>query len=286
MPDHTTPPRRPAPVRLAYCPGAPLPLILYPDAATDAEMQSRVYQELHQRRQAAARVTGGEPERTAFITGLLEDDLLVQDARRSFLAHLRRSGVTERLFAAAADVATEVVLRAAFRRTGDLLQWNPDVAPLAGWWGQQALFEYNNDGRRFAERSAGYRRGARTNVTLVSADALPVGEDEPAALDVPDVDADPALRFERYSAGDLLEALFIHCAGDPALVDLRVWLAADALHEDAPVSFSVDGARVAWRRSGQQDAAALQGVTPRTIRNRARAVETLLERLRGLAGAA
>ncbi|MFC6751733.1 hypothetical protein [Deinococcus aquaticus] len=95
-------------------------------------MQSRVYQELHQRRQAAARITGADADRTAFVTGLLEDTLLIHDARTSFLANVRRAGITGALFELAAEEATATVLRAAFRRTTDLLNWQADLAPSPG----------------------------------------------------------------------------------------------------------------------------------------------------------
>ena len=254
------------------------------DAATDAEMQSRVTQEYHQRRQTAARITGADAERTAFLTGLIEDDLLVQDARASFLAHLRRDGITpgSPLFDLAAEEALPTVLRAAFRRLDDLLHWEADRAPLAGWWGLQALYEYNNDGRRQAERRAGFQRSTGQTVVILS-DHQPDAAGTLQALPLPDTDADPAERYERQHAAEELDALFQQAEGDPALAWLREWLSADALHAEKPVTFHGGAAQLAWRYGAQQAMATRQNVTTRTLRNHAREVERLLCRLAGLA---
>lgn len=268
-------------------PGPALSLRLFPDAATDAEMQSRVHQESHRRRQAAALVTGTAAARDAFLTGLLEDDLLVGDARASFLAHLRRDGVGggTPLFVLAAEEALATVLRAAFERLDDLLAWEEGRAPLAGWWGLQALYAYNNDGRRLAERRCGYRRSSGETV-LVLSDHQPDEAGILQPLGLPDEAADPALRFERAHAAAELEALLAHAEGQPALAWLRAWLEADALNPDAPVTFEGNQARLAWRYGAQQAVAGREGVTTRTLRNRAREVEALLAALAGLVRAA
>lgn len=259
--------------------------ILFPDAATSAEMQSRVHQELHQRRLAAARITGSQADRTAFVTGLLEDTLLLQDACASFLANARRAGIHGDLFTLAAEEATATVLRTAFRRTDDLLDWQETRAPLAGWWGLQALYDYNNDGRRQAERRVGYRRSSNTQVNIIS-DHQPDDSGTLQALPLPDESADPAERYERAQASADLEALLACANGHPALAHLREWLEADALNADAPVTFKDGQAHLTWRYGAQQSLAQRLGVTTRTLRNRVRAVEALLVALAALARAA
>lgn len=253
-------------------------LTLIQDAATHAEMQSRVYQELHQRRQAAARITGADTDRTAFVTGLLEDTLLIHDARTSFLANVRRAGITGALFELAAEEATATVLRAAFRRTTDLLNWQADLAPLAGWWGHQAMYEYNNSARRSDERRVGYHRSSGTVLTFTS-DHQPGEDGTLHPVVIVDETADPADRYERAQATADLRALLARAEGHPALNHLRDWLAADALNPEQPVTFRDGRARLVWAYGAQQALAERLSVTTRTLRNRARDVEALLDTL-------
>ncbi|GGL77756.1 hypothetical protein GCM10010840_14560 [Deinococcus aerolatus] len=241
-------------------------------------MQSRVYQELHQRRQATALVTGADAERTAFVTGLLEDALLIQDARTSFLANVRRAGITGPMFHLAAEEATATVLRAAFRRTDDLLNWREHLAPLAGWWGLQAMYEYNNSGRRHDERLVGYHRSSGTVLTLVS-DHQPDEDGVLQPLPLVDEAADPAQRYERQVAATGLHVLLATAGEHPALKHLRDWLAAHALNADCPVTFHNGLASLSWAYGQQQALATRLGVSTRTLRNRAREVEALLTTL-------
>lgn len=248
-------------------------------------MHSRFQQEAHQRRLAAALVTGTDTDRTAFLTGLLHDDQLVQDARASFVAHLRREGLTGPLLALAAEDSLGTVLNASFHRLDDLLAWRSDRAPLAGWWGLQALYEFNNNGRRFAERGCGYHRASGETLLFVS-DHQPDEAGTMQPLPLADEAADPAIRFERAHAAADLEALMARAEGHPALTWLRDWVAADALHSTEPVTFDGSTARLSWRYGAQQALASHLGVTSRTLRNRARDVEALLLTLSDLARAA
>ncbi len=125
-----------------------------------AEMQSRVpeHHEFHQRLLTAARLTNHEADQQAFLSGLLEDSELCQAARRSFLKQRVIQGISEPLLEQAAQDSLYTVLRSAFRRLDALLLWDANRASLATWWGQQALFKFNNDGRRQAERTCGIWR--------------------------------------------------------------------------------------------------------------------------------
>lgn len=248
-------------------------------------MQSRFSQELHQRRQTAALVTRGTVEREAFIAGMLSDTQLTADAISSFLAHLRRSEVSGPLFSLAAAEARGVVLRTAYRRCDDLLCWQAARSPLAGWWGLQASFEYNNDGRRFAEGLYGYVRSTRQTFALESDTQVT----EPGVLAftaLVDEAADPALRFERSNASQELYNLLALAVDSTAAAWLREWLDADALDRNEPVVFSASGARLSWHYGAQRSVASSHGVTERTLRNRSRRVELMLTGLVRFARAA
>ncbi|AFD28113.1 hypothetical protein [Deinococcus gobiensis] len=248
-------------------------------------MQSRFFQELHQRRQAAALVTQGAVEREAFITGLLSDTQLVADAVSAFLARLKQSQVSGPLFSLAVIEARSVVLRTAHRRCDDLLSWQEVRSPLAGWWGLQASFEYNNDGRRFAEGLCGYLRSTRETFALDSDHHVTEAGDL-AFVTLVDDHADPALRFERSNASRELYALLSLACDSTAAAWLRDWLRVDALDRDEPVVFSSHGARLCWHYGAQRSLASDQGVTERTLRNRSRRVELMLSGVAQLARAA
>ena len=260
-----------------------LTLASYDSPALD--MQSRFMQEFHQRRQAAALVTQGAEEREAFITGLLSDTQLTTDAVRTFLARLKQSQVSGPLLVLAITEARSVVLRTAYRRCDDLLAWEVARSPLAGWWGLQAYFEYNNDGRRFAEGLCGYLRSTRETFTL-DADHRTSEDGDLVLIPLVDDDADPAVRFERLNAPRDLDALLRRAEVVPASLWLREWLAVDALDHDAPVVFRDSGARLSWHYGAQRTLAAEQGVTERTLRNRSRRVELMLTELAQLARSA
>ncbi|THF70989.1 hypothetical protein E7T06_05345 [Deinococcus sp. Arct2-2] len=229
----------------------------------------------HQRRQTAALITGAEAERAAFLDGLLEDADLCQGARRGFLKLLQRQGVSGALFTLAAEDALCTVLRAAFRRLDALLQWDAAQAPLAAWWGQQALFEFNNDGRRQAEKQSGYWRSSGDTYVL-GTDHVLTDEGEWQLLDWADEQADPADGYERRTAPAELERLLRLASDSQAAQWLRVWLAADALHEEQPLTVSHGTAQLVWRHGQQQTVAATEGVSTRTLRTRTRRVEQML----------
>jgi len=218
-------------------------------------MQSRVpeHHEFHQRLLTAARLTHREADRQAFLSGLLEDSEQCQAARRSFLKQLVVQGISGPLLEQAAQDSLCTVLRSAFRRLDALLRWDPQRASLATWWGQQALFEFNNDGRRQAERTCGIWRSTGETYHL---DALTWinAEGEWTETDCADEQSDPAERHERQIA----------------------WTAADALHPDEPLHVVDGAAQLTWRYDAQREMAAQTGVTARTLRTRTRRVERLL----------
>lgn len=239
-------------------------------------MQSRVCSsvQLHQRRQTAALVTRLEADRRAFLDGLLQDADLCGQARRAFLAQLQRQEATPPLLALAAEDAAMTVLRAAFRRLDDLLKWNPAQGPLATWWGLQALFEFNTDGRRQAERLCGYWRGTDETFLLGGlgfTDAT--GEWQPTELS--DGTDHVAETYERRAAAGILGDVLAGAQDVQARGWLREWLAADAL-ADEPLSWQAAGIKLNWRYGAQTRLAQQAGVSERTMRKRAVRVEALL----------
>ena len=240
-------------------------------------MQSRVpeHHEFHQRLLTAARLTNSEADRQAFLSGLLEDSELCQAARRSFLKQLVIQGISGPLLEQAAQDSLCTVLRTAFRRLDTLLLWDAQRGSLATWWGQQAMFEFNNDGRRQAERTCGIWRSTGETYRL---DALTwiSAEGELMETECCDEQSDPAERHERRIAGSFLEQLLRAGQDTQAATWLREWTAADALHPDQPLHVVDGAAQLTWRYGAQREVAAQTGVTARTLRTRTRRVERLL----------
>ena len=240
-----------------------------------AEMQSRVQNqhEFHQRRLTAARLSGSEADRQAFLSGLLEDAELCQAARRSFLKQLQAQGLSGKMLALAEDESLCIVLRSAFRRLNDLLLWDAARASLPRWWGLQATFEFNNDGRRQAERASGFWRSTGETYQM---DAIAAGDAEAESLELPDADSDPAVRYERRCASFLLTEVLRGGGNAQAASWLQEWLNADALHSGQPLVIDGGGARLVWRYGAQGALAAQQGISARTLRTRSRQVEQFL----------
>lgn len=240
-------------------------------------MQSRAYtqNQLHQYRQSAALLTQSEADRRTFLDGLLEDADLCEGARRSFLYQLKNQGVSAAVFELAAEDSLCITLRAAFRRLDALLTWDAAKGDLATWWGRQALFEFNNDGRRQAEKSCGYSRGTDEWFQLLPT-SVTSEEGELVGLTLVDPRADPAERVERAAAGSMLHSLLHQAQDVQAALWLQDWLAADALHDDTPLNLTVNGPRLTWKYGAQQQVAAREGVSDRTLRSRARRVESML----------
>lgn len=240
-------------------------------------MQSRqTYQtQLHQRRQSAALLSPSESNRQVFLSGLLEDRDLCEGARRSFLRQLKGQQVPDALFQMAAEDSLCVTLRSAFRRLDALLAWDAEKGELATWWGQQALFEFNDDGRRQAEKACGYWRGTGDWFGLLPTD-LTTEDGQTFALTLIDPDADPVDRLEREDAGLMLVGLLNQAPDTQAAVWLQEWLAADALHDEQPLQVAASGPRLTWKYGAQRQLAAREGVSDRTLRTRTRRVEAML----------
>lgn len=229
----------------------------------------------HARRLAAARVLGTPGARNTFLEQLLQDADICDAARRSFLKRLQET-IQGPLFDLAAEEALCTILRTAFRRLDHLLLWDPKRSSLVSWWSFQATFEFNNDGRRQAEQACGVWRRAngKTTLELVSLDS----PDSPADLAAPDGLGDPAARWEhqqdnvRQKLQDQLEGTI-----DPRLVLwLRGWLEKEALDAAQPLIRSPEGVKLRWAYGAQGRLAALEGVSDRTLRNRAKLVEAAL----------
>lgn len=252
------------------------PATLSSDVVAQAGMPSHVSAEIHhQYRLTAAVVTGAEPEQRAFLEGLLQDAPLCQEARRSFLYQLRCQGISGPLLQLAEEDALCTVLRTAFRRLDALLLWNPSLGRLATWWGRQAVFEFNADGRRQAERLCGYWRSSGQTFVM-EADHLPDAQGEWRPLELAADGMDPAEGHERASAGATLERLLNLGSDTQAATWLRGWLVADALHDDQPLFLRQGEARLTWKRGQQRHLAAAEGVSDRTLRTRTRRVERML----------
>lgn len=234
--------------------------------------------ELHQYRQAAALISSREAERHAFLNGLLEDGDLCEGARRSFLKQLQAQQTPAALFQLAAEDSLCITLRAAFRRLDTLLTWDIEKGELATWWGRQALFEFNNDGRRHAEKSCGFWRSTGEQFGLLPTESLNEAG-EPLGLRLVDPQGDPADRLERKDAEALLSAVLNQAPDRQATHWLRQWLDADALHDDKPLSLTATGPRLAWKYGAQRQVAATEGVSDRTLRTRTRRVEAMLSGL-------
>lgn len=198
------------------------------------------------RRQAVALVGDQAEAQQTFIAGLLEHALLIEHARRAYLALLRRRGWTGALYEAAAEDSLSTVLRTPFRRTEELLAWRPAKGSLATWWAQQALFEFNNDGRRFAERTQGLRRGSDERLHFVIDTELDEhGFPWPSTL--VDEGADPAERYEQAADDAALRSALVQDGETEHLALLQHWLAEDALHATEPVCLNTGQVQLRWR---------------------------------------
>ncbi|SEJ92979.1 hypothetical protein SAMN04488058_1407 [Deinococcus reticulitermitis] len=243
----------------------------------------------HRARLTAALVTGTALDRQAFLEGLLQDAALCEEARRSFLSQLQRRGIHGTLFALAAEESLCTVLRAAFRRLDQVLLWDAGRGPLAAWWGLQATFEFNNDGRRQAERACGLRRSASATEAVTFTPLYAADEaGEETALDLCDPGSDPALRFEAQEEADHAAALLgkwlSRTADRQTQGWLEDWLAAEVLEAQAPVTILEGQVKLSWRYGAQLRLAGREQVSDRTLRNRARKVEQALTRGLELSG--
>ncbi|WP_339098193.1 hypothetical protein ACINK0_17620 (plasmid) [Deinococcus sp. VB343] len=250
-------------------------------------MQSRVpnhYSETdpfcdHARRLAAARILGTSDAKNAFLEHLLQDASICEAARRSFLKQLQLKGIQGALFDLALEDSLCIVLRAAFRRLEHLLLWDGKRSSLASWWGLQATFEFNNDGRRQAEQTCGVWRRAdgKTNLHMMSLDA----PKEDSEIVVPDESGDPAMRWESQEENPLqnLQARLEGIVDARRLSWLLDWLKKEALDATQPLVVSPEGIKLRWAYGAQARLAALEGVSDRTLRNRAKQVEAALSQV-------
>lgn len=200
---------------------------------------------------------------------------LRREARRLYLARMRRRYGDGAMMALVREHADATVLRALHERLDDLVRWDPAQGDLAAFVALHAEFEFNNHDRRHLRHLTG-RAGTDDVCRVVPMDEM--GEDGLGALDVPDDDADPAVVFERREAAAELERVVCRLAPTQAEW-LRVLILHDALDPDEPCRIEAGCLRLRWRYGAQAALAAVLGVTTRTLRLRTQALEAALQRI-------
>ena len=225
-----------------------------------------------------AKYSNKPADKADFIALLAQQPELIRAAQFAMLRHLRQQGVAANMLQCAQAEALACVLGAAHARTTDLVQWQPSKSAFGTWWGLQAFYHYNNTQRRHDERTCGLWRSTG-DVLNLDCDWQQDEQGQWQPLPLPDSTADPAakqLLTQGFTWADL--APYVENQDTLQIKRLQSWMALNALR-DSPISWQTTQASLNWRHGAQAALAKAQGVTTRTLRNHAQAIEATLTRI-------